>query len=112
MTTIVDVTEDNFKVEVLESGIPVVVDFWAEWCAPCKASLPALDAVVASGEFDGKVKIVKANVDDSNLARQYGIRGVPAFRVFRNGEMAAEQTSGMQTEQKFKQFVQTVANNT
>jgi thioredoxin 1 len=79
------ITDGNFKKEVLESDIPVVVDFWAEWCGPCKMLAPTLDEV--SKELSGKVKIVKMNVDENPaMPSALGIRGIPTLMFFKEGE--------------------------
>jgi len=84
----VAVTDETFDAEVRQSDIPVVVDFWAEWCAPCKMIGPALEEL--SEEMSGKVKIVKVNVDENvNTPAQAGVRGIPALFVFKNGEIVA-----------------------
>ena len=80
------VTDDTFDSEVKNSDIPVVVDFWAEWCGPCKQIGPALEEL--SSEMDGKVKIVKVNVDENpNSPSQMGVRGIPALFIFKDGEV-------------------------
>ncbi|OGE79428.1 MAG: thioredoxin [Candidatus Doudnabacteria bacterium RIFCSPHIGHO2_01_FULL_46_14] len=80
---------DNFKTEVLESPIPVLVDFWAEWCAPCKLIAPALAEI--SQEYQGRLKIGKLNVDEfPELAQQYQVRGIPNMKIFKNGQIADE----------------------
>ena len=79
----VKVTDDTFAAEVTNSNIPVVVDFWAEWCGPCKQIGPALEEL--SDEYEGKVKIVKINVDENpNSPAQMGVRGIPALFLFKN----------------------------
>ncbi|WP_019954321.1 thioredoxin [Yoonia vestfoldensis] len=84
----VAVTDATFDAEVRQSDIPVVVDFWAEWCGPCKQIGPALEEL--SNEMAGKVKIVKVNVDDNpNSPAQMGVRGIPALFVFKNGQVVA-----------------------
>ncbi len=84
----VSVTDDTFDAEVRQSAIPVVVDFWAEWCGPCKQIGPALEEL--SSEYDGKVKIVKVNVDENpNAPMQLGVRGIPALFMFKDGEVVS-----------------------
>lgn len=80
-----NVTDANFQEEVLNSGEPVLVDFWAEWCGPCKAVAPILDEL--STELAGKVKIVKLNVDENpSTMTKYGVRSIPTMIIFKNGE--------------------------
>ena len=88
----VAVTDETFDAEVKNSDIPVVVDFWAEWCGPCKQIGPALEEL--SEELSGKVKIVKVNVDENpNAPSQMGVRGIPALFMFKNGEVVSNKTS-------------------
>lgn len=82
------VTDDTFDTEVRSSDLPVVVDFWAEWCGPCKQIGPALEEL--SEEFEGKVKIVKVNVDDNpNTPAHLGVRGIPALFLFKDGQVVS-----------------------
>ncbi|NQV99423.1 MAG: thioredoxin TrxA [Rhodospirillales bacterium] len=84
----IDVTDASFDAEVLNAKGPVVVDFWAEWCGPCKQISPALEEI--SAEMEGKVTIVKINIDDNpGIPSKYGIRGIPTLMMFKNGEVAA-----------------------
>ena len=86
---IVNVSEGTFETEVLKSTAPVVVDFWAEWCGPCKMLMPVLNEL--STEYAGKVKIAKVNVDQNGmLAGQYGITGIPALLFFKGGQVVSQ----------------------
>jgi thioredoxin 1 len=86
---IVTITQDNFNTEVLQSATPVLVDFWAEWCGPCKMIAPVLDEL--AGEYAGKAKIAKLNVDESpNLAAQFRVSSIPMFLVFKGGQVVAQ----------------------
>jgi thioredoxin 1 len=86
----VKLTKDNFEAEVIKSDIPVLVDFWAQWCMPCKMIAPALEEM--SAEFAGRLKIGKVNVDEEGeLAVQYGIESIPAIFLFDKGQIAERQ---------------------
>lgn len=88
------VNDQDFETEVLKSTQPVVVDFWAEWCGPCKMMSPLVDEL--SAELAGQVKVVKMNIDESvNTPARYGIRGIPTFIVFKGGQVAATKVGGM-----------------
>ena len=83
----VKVDNNNFANEVLNSAEPVVVDFWAEWCGPCKMIAPALEEI--STELSGKVKVAKLNIDDNpELAAQFGVRSIPTLAIFKGGKVA------------------------
>lgn len=83
----VHVSDATFEQEVLKSEEPVLVDFWAEWCGPCRAIAPVLEEL--SGELEGKVKIAKLNVDQNpNVTVQYGVRSIPTMILFKNGQAA------------------------
>jgi thioredoxin 1 len=97
------VSDDTFESEVLNASEPVVVDFWAEWCGPCRMIAPALEEI--SSELAGKVKIVKLNVDENpKVASQYGIRGIPTLLMFKGGQVAAQQV-GAQQKSKLKAWI-------
>ena len=86
MGTVVETTDDNFHKEVLDSDIPVLVDFWAPWCGPCKMLAPTLEEI--SRENNGKIKIVKINIDENQeMAAKFGIRSIPTMIIFNKGEL-------------------------
>ena len=97
------VSDKNFEAEVLKSAEPVVVDFWAEWCGPCKMIAPALEEI--AGTMNGKVKIVKLNVDENPAtASKYGIMSIPTLMIFKNGELASRQV-GAAPKAKLEQWI-------
>ncbi len=93
----------QFDDEVLNSSKPVFVDFWAEWCGPCRAVSPAVEEV--SKEYDGKVNFVKVNVDDNNeLASRYNVYSIPTLAIFKNGKVIA-QVAGAASKDKIKAYI-------
>ena len=98
------VSDADFEATVLKSAEPVVVDFWAEWCGPCRMIAPALEEI-AAGALNGKVKIVKLNVDENpQTASKYGVMSIPTLMLFKNGEMASRQV-GAAPKQKLEQWI-------
>ena len=97
------VSDTTFESEVLKATSPVVVDFWAEWCGPCRMIAPALEEI--AGSLDGKVKIVKLNVDENpKTAAKYGIQSIPTFMIFKNGQMASRQIGAL-PKQKLEDWI-------
>jgi thioredoxin 1 len=104
---IITLTQENFSQQVLQSAAPVLVDFWAEWCGPCKMIAPLLDEL--ADEYDGKAKVGKVNVDEQqSLAAEYGIRAIPTLLVFHNGQVA-DQIVGARCKRDFKASLDRVA---
>ena len=92
------VTDDTFDAEVLQSQGPVLVDYWAEWCGPCKAIAPTLEEVAK--EYTGKLKVAKVNVDENQeIPRKYGIRGIPTLMLFKNGNIEATKVGALSKSQ-------------
>jgi thioredoxin 1 len=101
------VSDADFEAQVLKSTEPVVVDFWAEWCGPCKMIAPALEEI--AGTLNGKVKIVKLNVDENPAtASKYGIMSIPTLMMFKGGELASRQI-GAAPKQKLEQWITSAA---
>lgn len=98
-----ELNKDNFKKEVLESGVPVLVDFFATWCGPCKIMLPIVEELAK--EEGGKFKVAKINVDESNdLAQEYEVMSIPTFIVFKNGK-ETERVMGAQAKEKLLELL-------
>jgi len=98
------VSDSDFEAEVLKSPQPVVVDFFAEWCGPCKAMAPALEQVAS--EHKGKVKVVKIDVDQSPaITTKYGIRAMPTLLVFKNGEVAGQHVGALVQKRKLEEWL-------
>src|ERR1700685_2062009 len=104
---IVTLTQENFAQQVLQSQTPVLVDFWAEWCGPCKMIATLLDEL--ADEYDGKIKIGKINVDEQqSLAAEYGIRAIPTLLLFNKGQVS-EQMVGARSKRDLKNSIERVA---
>ena len=95
---IVYVTDDSFEQEVLQSEIPVLVDYWAEWCGPCKMIAPILEEIV--NDYAGKLKIAKLNIDENSATPpKYGIRGIPTLMIFKEGDVEATKVGALSKSQ-------------
>ncbi len=98
------VTDENFETEVIQSDIPVLVDFWADWCGPCKTIGPTIDSLAA--DYLGKVKVAKLNVDDNPLsAGRFGVRSIPTLIVFKDGE-AQESVIGIKPKGQLADLIE------
>jgi len=92
------VTDISFETDVLQSTLPVLVDYWAEWCGPCKAIAPTLDELAK--EYDGRLKIAKLNIDENpSTPPKYGIRGIPTLMLFKNGNIEATKVGSLSKSQ-------------
>jgi thioredoxin 1 len=104
---IVSLTQENFDKEVIQSSTPVLVDFWAQWCNPCRALTPILDEL--ADEYDGRVRIGKVNIDEQQaLASQYGVRAIPTLLLFHQGQVS-EQIVGLRSKRDLKASFDKVA---
>jgi len=95
---IVYVTDDSFEDDVLKSDIPVLVDYWAEWCGPCKMIAPILEEIV--GDYTGKLKVAKLNIDENSATPpKFGIRGIPTLMIFKDGDVEATKVGALSKSQ-------------
>ena len=100
------VTDDTFELDVLQADGPVLVDFWAEWCGPCKQIAPSLDEI--SEELDGKMSLAKVNIDENpETPSKYGVRGIPTLMLFKDGEVVSTKVGAL-PKSKLKEWVESV----
>jgi thioredoxin 1 len=110
MSAPIKVSDASFQADVLNSKNPVVVDFWAEWCGPCRMIAPALEEL--AGEFEGKVTVAKVNIDENpNIPTKYGVRGVPTLMIFHQGQVAATKVGAL-PKSKIKEWIESSIDQT
>ena len=103
MSNLTSISDSNFENEVLQSSTPVLVDYWAEWCGPCKQLIPILEELAPN--YEGKVKIVKLNIESSNsTAAKFGVRAIPTMMLFKNGKVVATKV-GAHSKAKIAEFI-------
>ena len=101
---VLNVNDSNFAEEVLESDIPVLVDFWADWCGPCRTIAPVVEALAR--EYEGKIKVAKIRVEENpQTPGQYGVRGIPALILFKNGRVF-DRVFGVASKQRLRQMLE------
>ena len=102
MAELNEVTDQNFEAEILQAGVPAIVDFWAEWCAPCRAITPIIQEL--AGKFEGQIKVVKMNVDENpSTPAKYGVRAIPTILAFKDGQVV-EQVTGARPKSAFEEM--------
>ncbi|XVN42207.1 MAG: thioredoxin [Candidatus Rickettsia vulgarisii] len=100
-----NITDDSFEKEVLKSNVPVLVDFWAEWCGPCRMLGPILDELSKDPELQGKIKIAKVDIDNNaETPSKYGVRSIPNMMLFKDGKVVDSKT-GVLTQDKIKEWI-------
>jgi len=106
MSTITHVSDDSFEADVIGSSTPVLVDYWAEWCGPCKQIAPALEEI--SGELGDRVTIAKLNIDDNPVTpTKFGVRGIPTLMLFKDGQVAATKVGAL-PKGKLQEWIESV----
>jgi len=96
--SIISLTDESFETDVIKSNVPVLVDYWAEWCGPCKSIAPMLEEIAE--EYEGKLVVAKLNIDDNtDTAPKYGIRGIPTLMLFKDGEVEATKVGALNKSQ-------------